>query len=165
MSINQSFISELEQEAKATKKVLERVPLDKPDWKPHEKSMALGRLATHVAEIPGWVTSTLAADELDFAKFDYKPRIATNTDELIQIFEENRSKGLDSLKNAKDEEFTKNWTMRNGEQIYFTLPKIAVLRTFAYNHLYHHRAQLTVYLRLLNVPLPYIYGPTADEPM
>jgi uncharacterized damage-inducible protein DinB len=165
MPINESLISELEQETKLTKRLLERVPIEKADWKAHEKSMSLGRLATHVAEIPGWITSTLGADEMDFAKFDYKPRIAKSNAELIEIFEENRAKGLESLKNAKDEDFSKDWTMRNGEQVYFTMPKIAVIRTYAFNHLYHHRGQLTVNLRLLNVPLPYIYGPTADEPM
>lgn len=165
MPINQPFITELEQEAKATRKVLERVPLEKSAWKPHEKSTPLGRLATHVAEIPGWITSTLGADELDFSKFDYKARVAGASSELLQIFEENYSKGMESLKNASDDDFSKNWTMRNGERIYFTLPKVSVIRTFAFNHQYHHRAQLTVYLRLLNVPLPYVYGPTADEPM
>lgn len=165
MSLNQSFISEFEQEAKSTKKVLERVPIEKADWKPHEKSMSLARLATHVAELPSWLDVTLNSDELDFAKVEYKPRIAASSAELIHIFEENYSKGLKAIKNATDEVLMSNWTMRNGEQIFFTLPKIAVIRSTVYNHLYHHRAQLGVYLRLLNVPLPAIYGPTADEPM
>ena len=165
MSLNQSFIKELENEAKQTRKVLERVPLDKADWKPHEKSMALGRLATHVAEISGYITSTLDADEMDFAKMDYKPRIAKSTSELLAIFEENYNKGMESLKNATDEKMLSNWTMRNGEHVYFTMPKIVVVRSFAFNHLYHHRGQLTVFLRLNDVPLPGVYGPTADEPM
>ncbi len=165
MPVNQSFIAELEEEAKSTRKVLERVPVEKSDWKPHEKSMPLGRLATHVAELPGWITSVLSTDEMDFAKIEYKPKIAKTTAELLEIFEDNYSKGLKSLKDAKDEDFFKNWTLRNGEQIYFTLPKIAVIRSVGYNHLYHHRGQLTVFLRLNDVPLPGIYGPTADEPM
>lgn len=165
MSLNQSFISELEQESKSTRKVLERVPIEKADWKPHEKSMTLGRLSTHVAELPNWLDVTLNSDELDFAKVEYKPRIAATSAELINIFEENYSKGMKAIKNATDEVLMSNWTLRNGETIYFTLPKIAVVRSTVYNHLYHHRAQLGVYLRLLNVPLPAIYGPTADEPM
>ena len=165
MPLNESFIAELEQEAKATRRLLERVPIDKSDWKPHEKSMSLGRLASHVAEISGWVTTTLDTDELDFAKIDYKPVIAKTNEELLQIFEDNHSKAIKSLKNAKDEDFFKNWTLRNGEQVYLTMPKIAVLRSFAYSHQIHHRGQLTVFLRLNGVPLPGIYGPTADEPM
>jgi uncharacterized damage-inducible protein DinB len=165
MPINQSFIAELEQEAKGTRKILERVPIDKNDWKPHKKSTPLGRLATHVAEICGWATVTLDTNELDFAKMDYKPRVAANTKELLDIFEENYNKAMTTLKNAGDEKFMETWTMRTGEQIYFTLPKAVVLRSFAFNHLYHHRGQLTVYLRELNVPLPGLFGPTADEPM
>jgi len=165
MPLNEAFIAELENEAKATRRLLERVPLDKSDWKPHEKSMSMGRLASHVAEISGWVSHTLDADELDFAKMDYKPKIAASNAELLEIFEENHKKALDSLKKAKDEEFMKNWTLRNGEQVYMTLPKIAVLRSFAYSHQIHHRGQLTVYMRLNDVALPSIYGPTADEQM
>ena len=165
MSLNQPFISELENESKSTQKVLERVPIEKSDWRPHEKSMPLGRLATHVAELTGWIGSTLGADELDFSKIEYKPRIAKSTDELLEIFRENRDKGLEFLRKTSDEEMMKNWTLRDGEKIFLTLPKIVVVRSFAFNHLYHHRGQLTVFLRLLNVPLPNVYGPTADEPM
>jgi uncharacterized damage-inducible protein DinB len=165
MPLNEAFIAELEQEAKGTRKLLERVPIEKSDWKPHEKSMSLGRLASHVAEISGWITTTLSTDELDFAKIDYKPVVAGSTAELLEIFEKNHSKAVESLKNAKDEDFMKNWTLRNGEQVYLTMPKIAVLRSFAYSHQIHHRGQLTVYLRLNSVQLPGIYGPTADEQM
>jgi len=165
MPINESFIAELEQEAKATRKLLERVPLEKSDWKPHEKSMSLGRLAFHVTEIPGFISATLDFDELDFAKFDYKPVTSGTTEDLLKSFDDNCSKAIKSLKDAPDSRFMDNWTMRNGDTVYFTLPKIAVVRSFSYNHWYHHRAQLGVYLRLLDVPLPGIYGPTADEPM
>ena len=165
MGINASFIAELEQEAKATRKLLERVPLEKHDWKPHEKSMALGRLAFHVAEIYGWASSTLDQDELDFAKFDYKPKISGTTEELLAVFDDNYNKAMKSLKNAADPTFMENWTLKNGDVTYFTLPKIAVLRSFAFSHQIHHRAQLGVYLRMLDVPLPGMYGPTADEQM
>ncbi len=163
MGMNRALIAELKQEAASTKKILERVPLDKADWKPHEKSMPLGRLATHIAELPGWVSVTLDQDELDWATFDYKPVIAKSTEDLLKILDDNVAKAEESLNNAADAKFAENWTMRNGEQVYFTLPKGEILRTAAYSHLYHHRGQLSVYLRLLNVPLPGIYGPTADE--
>jgi uncharacterized damage-inducible protein DinB len=163
MSLNQPFISELEQEAITTRKMLERVPEDKLSWKPHEKSMTLGRLAVHVAELPNWATAIIDADELDFAKMDYKPRTAKSSSELLQILEENLSKAITSLKNASDEHLLAKWRLRNGEQIFFELPRVVVLRSTAFNHLYHHRGQLSVFLRLLDVPLPGVYGPTADE--
>src|SRR5205814_3501105 len=117
------------------------------------KSMSLGRLASHVAEIPGWVAYTLDADELDFSKMEYKPVIAKSNKELLEIFEKNHKKALESLKRAKDEDFMKNWTLRNGETVYVTMPKAAVLRSFAYSHQIHHRGQLTVYMRLNDVAL------------
>ena len=156
---------ELNEEAKSSRKILERVPAESFGWKPHEKSMPLGRLASHVAEIPGWVFHTMETDVMDFANFDYKPPVLNTTDDLLKILDDNVKKAADSLNKAKDEDFFTNWTMRNGETVYFTLPKIVVVRSFALNHNYHHRGQLTVYLRLLNIPLPNIYGPTADEPM
>jgi uncharacterized damage-inducible protein DinB len=165
MGINESFIAELQQEVQATKKLLERVPLDKADWKPHEKSMSLGRLAFHVAEIPGWTTVTLDSDGIDFAKHDYKPVTSGTTEELLKCLDDNYNKAMKSLNEAPDNRFMENWTMRTGDTVYFTLPKIAVLRSFSYNHWYHHRAQLGVYLRLLDVAVPGIYGPTADEQM
>jgi len=165
MPINQSFLDELEREATPTRKMLELVPLEKADWAPHKKSMPLGRLATHIAELTGWASHTLDHNELDFAKMDYTPRVAASTAELISIFEENLSKAEKSIKNADDKTFMDDWTLRNGEQIYFTLPKIQVLRSTCFNHLVHHRGQLSVFLRLLDIPLPGVYGPTADQPM
>lgn len=163
MGINEAFIAELKQEAASTRKLLERVPMDKPDWKPHEKSTKLGNLALHVAELPGWVPVSLDQDELDFATFEYKPVIPKTTEELLSVHDKNVEKALKCLENASDGKFMENWTMRMGEKVYFTMPKAAVVRSFSYNHLYHHRAQLGVYLRLLDIPLPGLYGPTADE--
>ena len=165
MSISETLIMEIQEEAKATRKLLERVPDKSLTWKPHEKSMVLSRLASHVAEIVGWVSFTLDYDELDFGKFKYTPPEIKSNSDLLKILDENLEKALDSLKKAGDEVFSENWTMKNNEIVYFTLPKIAVVRSFAMNHLYHHRGQLTVYLRLLDVPLPGVYGPTADEQM
>jgi uncharacterized damage-inducible protein DinB len=164
MPINESFIAELQHEAATTRKILERVPFDNPDWKPHEKSMALGRLAGHVAELPTWVGAILDHDELDFAKMDYKPPVIKSAEELTAMHDKNAAEAAACLKKHPDEHFMANWKLRNGEEIYFDLPKIAVLRSFVFSHLIHHRAQLGVYLRLLDIPLPGSYGPTADEP-
>lgn len=163
MQQNQALIAEIKMEAANTRKILERVPLDKSDWKPHDKSMPLGRLATHVAEIPSWVTITLAKDEMDFATTPYKPHVAATNEELVSILDKNVNEAIATLEKMTDAEFSNMWTLRNGEQVFFTLPKAAVLRSFALSHNYHHRAQLGVYLRMLDVPLPGMYGPTADE--
>jgi uncharacterized damage-inducible protein DinB len=165
MPINESLKMEIREESKATRKILERVPDISLTWKPHEKSMPLSRLASHVAELPGWVAATLDYDEMDFAKFEYKPPVINSNSDLIKILDESLDKAFNSLEEAQDEDFMKTWSMRKGETIYFTLPKIFVIRSFAMNHMYHHRGQLTVFLRLLNVPLPNTYGPSADEPM
>jgi uncharacterized damage-inducible protein DinB len=163
MSLNQTLITELKMEAANTRQILERVPIDKNDWKPHQKSMALGRLATHIAETPGWVMTTMNSDTLDFAKSNYKSNVAQSNEELLRILDQNVSEAITALENAKDEDFEKMWTMRNGEQLYFTLPKKVVLRTYAFSNNFNHRAQLGVYLRLLNIPVPGMYGTTADE--
>ena len=162
-NIATGVLSELEQESATTRKVLERIPADKFDWKPHEKSMTFGRLATHVAEMHGWTKSTIELPELDFAKMDYKPFEPKTTAELVEHFERNLAGALESLKNASDDIWHEPWSLRNGEQIYLTLPKIAVLRSLVLNHIVHHRAQLSVYLRLNDIPVPSMYGPSADE--
>ncbi len=163
MSINQGLIAELKMEAASTKKILERVPVDHNDWKPHTKSMKLGNLANHVAELPGWVSFTMDSDELDLATMNYKPVISTSTEQLIGKLDENVNKAVTSLEKATDEDFGKMWTLRNGAHVIFTMPKIAVLRSMAFSHHYHHRGQLSVYLRLLDVPVPGMYGPSYDE--
>jgi uncharacterized damage-inducible protein DinB len=165
MTIAQTFWEEIKQEAESTGKLLERVPLEKGDWKPHDKSMPLNRLASHVAENFQWVADTIESDEIDFAKIPYEPFIPKTTEELMKFFNESKAKAEKALAKCSDEEMMKNWTMRSGEQIYFTMPKVTVIRSFCINHMIHHRGQLTVYLRLLDVPLPGIYGPTADEQM
>lgn len=164
MTISESLLAELEREAVPTRKLLERVPLEKSDWAPHKKSTPLGRLATHIAELPGWTTMTLEHNELDFAKSGYKLRVAGSPGELIEIFEDSLSRAEKTLKNTDDSVYSEDWTLRDGESIYFTVPKIEMMRS-NFNHLFHHRGQLSVYLRLLDIPLPGVYGPTADEPM
>lgn len=163
--ISESLIAELKQEAIATRKMLELVPLEKSDWKPHEKSMSLGRLTSHVAELPTWISYTADQDELDFKKIDYKPFVPESNSDLLSFFDKNVENAVKSLENCSDEDMKKNWTLRSGEQIFFTLPKVGVMRSMNMNHMIHHRGQLSVYLRLLNIALPGVYGPTADNPM
>jgi len=163
MTHNERLLAELKQEAAATRKLLERVPMDKADYKPHEKSMTLGRLATHVAEISDWWKECFINDELDFAKGDFTPKVYTTTEELVALHDQLVANGIKILTETPEAEFEKLWSMRQGEMIFFTLPKHEVVRTWCMNHLYHHRAQLGVYLRMLDVPLPSMYGPSADE--
>mgnify|MGYP001007195599 CR=1 FL=1 len=162
MSIIEMLLKEMEQEAVTTRKMLSIVPDDKYSWKPHEKSMTIQRLATHVAELPTWVTMTLTTNELDFANNPYKPEVITNTKDLLQYFEKCLAEGKSSLQKAKDEDLLPVWTLRNGDTIYSTEPKGDVIR-MAYCQIVHHRAQLGVFLRLLNVPIPGSYGPSADD--
>lgn len=162
MTITQFLLQEMEQEAQTTRKMLGRIPDDKYDWKPHEKSMALRQLATHIAELPTWVPMALNTSELDFATTPYQPKQITNTSKLLAYFDECYAEGKQQLENAKEEQFDEPWTLRNGEQVYFTSPKLQVIRT-SFSQIIHHRAQLGVYLRLLNVPIPGSYGPSADE--
>lgn len=162
MSQIQSLLAEMEQEAQTTRKMLSRVPDDKYDWKPHEKSMSIRTLTTHIAELPTWVSLTLNTSELDFATGEYKPKQISNTAELVQYFEECLADGRERLSKATDEDLLPDWTMRNGAEIYDVSPKGKVIR-MSYCQIVHHRAQLGVYLRLLNVPIPGSYGPSADE--
>ena len=153
---------ELEQEAITTRKMLSRVPVDKFDWQPHPKSMILKRLASHVAELPGWVEMVIDTDELDFENNPYKPYEITSTEELLAYFEESLKKGREALARADVKNFTKEWVLRSGDQIYSTDTKYEVIR-MSYSQIIHQRAQLGVYLRLLNIPIPGSYGPSADD--
>lgn len=162
MTFIQSFQKELAREAITTRKMLERVPADKYDWRPHEKSMTIRQLAAHVAEIPNWFGMVLNTSELDFANNGYQPTIVNNHAELMNFFEKSFENGEAALANASDEQLKDTWTMRNGEQVLATEPKDEMLR-ICFCQVVHHRAQLGVYLRLLNVPIPGSYGPSADE--
>ena len=160
-----AFLGELENEAKVTRTVLERVPADKFDYKPHDKSMTFGRLASHIAEMFGWTEATLKQDTLDFSTMDYKPFEPSSTEELLAFLDDRLASARQTIADTSDEQFMTNWTMRNGDQVYFTLPKVAVMRSFVMNHIIHHRGQLSVYLRLNDIPVPSMYGPSADEQM
>lgn len=163
MSIAQSLLPEFDHEFATLRKTLERVPEGKGDYAPHTKSMPMGKLSGHLAELPGWVNATLEADELDFAKMDYKPFVPANTAELLNALDAAVAKARPVLAAASDADMMKPWTLKQGDKVFFTMPKVAVLRSFVMNHMIHHRAQLGVYLRLNDVPLPQTYGPTADE--
>jgi uncharacterized damage-inducible protein DinB len=162
-NIANGLIGELTHEAATTRKILERIPPEKFDYKPHEKSMTMSRLAAHVAEMVEWITETCTKDGLDFATIDYKPFEPRTTAELVEYHDKNVAAALEALKNTSDEDMQKPWTLKNGETVYFTMPKIATLRTMCFNHIWHHRGQLSVYLRLNDIPVPEIYGPSADE--
>jgi len=166
MAISASLIPEFDNEMASTRKHLERVPHDKSDWKPHEKSMAMGGLATHVSNIPTWVVYTIAQDTLDLApggKPMPSPEMAKTQEELLATFDRNVAKARAAIAGASDEELFKPWSLQSNGTTLMTLPKVAVLRSFVMNHLIHHRAQLGVYLRLNDIPVPSVYGPSADE--
>lgn len=162
MSIIQMLLKEMDNEAKTTRKMLACVPNDQYDWKPHEKSMTVRRLATHIAELPSWVSMTLTTDELDFANNPYQPVVINNTNELLAYFEKSLAEGRAELEKVTEKDLEPNWTLRNGEEIYSVESKGDVIR-MSYCQIVHHRAQLGVFLRLLNVPIPGSYGPSADE--
>jgi uncharacterized damage-inducible protein DinB len=158
----QQLVKELEQEARTTRKMLAIVPDDKYAWKPHEKSMSLQQLATHIAELPGWVTMTLKTKELDFANNPYEAKSISKTKDLLTFFEETLAEAKTDLSKAKESDLLPNWTLRNGDEIYSVSTKAEVIR-MTFCQIVHHRAQLGVYLRLLNVPIPGSYGPSADD--
>ncbi|MDF3078613.1 MAG: hypothetical protein K0S09_2502 [Sphingobacteriaceae bacterium] len=161
--LSQAIIAELKQEAASTKKLLEKVPEGKFDWKPHAKSMTLGRLASHVAELPDFLNGVLMIDDFDFTKGHYKASIANNPPELMQIFQEKLDAVVQTLENTSEEKMQAMFTLRSGEHVIATLPRIVAVRSMGMNHLIHHRGQLSVYLRLLDIPIPGMYGPSADE--
>jgi len=162
MSQIEMLLKELDQEAQTTRSMLERVPATRFDWQPHKKSMTLQRLATHVAELPAWVAMAVTTDELDFANNPYAPVVVNNTGELLDYFEASVANGRQELARATDEKLAENWTLRNGDQVYQVTTKAEVIR-MAYCQIVHHRAQLGVFLRLLDIPIPGSYGPSADE--
>jgi len=166
MSINQALLPEFDHEMANTRKTLERVPEEKFGWKPHEKSMTLGRLTGHLAELPGWVASTINQDSLDIAPVGAPPQqgvTAKSRKDALDMFDAKVAEARAAIAGASDQELMKPWTLLMGGKTIMTMPKIAVLRGFVMNHTIHHRAQLGVYLRLNDISVPSIYGPSADE--
>jgi uncharacterized damage-inducible protein DinB len=165
MPIVDALLPEYDHELATTRRLLERVPEADLGWKPHEKSMSLGQLAGHVANLPFWLSATMTADFYDLTAGDKEATLATpeTRQELLETFDEKVKKGRASLAAATDAQMMAPWALKNNGQELFSMPRVAVVRSFVMNHLIHHRGQLSVYLRLRDVPLPAIYGPTADE--
>jgi hypothetical protein len=162
MNIIPILMKEMANEAATTRKMLAIIPEDKYDWKPHPKSMTIKQLATHIAELPGWAAMGLTTPELDFATAPYTPHPIANNAELLSFFEEKQQQGLAELEKATEEQLLEPWTLRNGDIILAKYRKHEVVRV-ALDQTTHHRAQLGVYLRLLDIPIPGSYGPSADE--
>ena len=166
MAISEALLPEFDQEMANTRKVLERVPGNKFEWRPHQKSGTMGWLAGHLANLPSWVPTTINCDELDLApggKTPEPPPLPNSATEILAAFDKNAAEARTAIAGASDSEFMKPWSLLKGGSTLLTLPKAAVLRSFVMNHLIHHRAQLGVYLRLNDIPVPLIYGPSADE--
>lgn len=165
MKMTELYLAQLEREAASTRRALERMPEGKNDWRPHEKSMPLGYLAALVANMPGWIAFMVNQDELDITSPEgakFKPHEASSSRELVQMFEESVAKGRDALANTTDEHLMTPWKFMVGGHVVSEQPRHVMLSD-SFSHLAHHRGQLTVYLRLNDVPVPAIYGPSADD--
>ena len=162
MGMNHAFLGELEHEAAQTRRVLALVPADQADFKPHPKSFTLGKLASHVADMHTWIAITVNTTELDFAKGYAIPPFST-PEELTSRLDSIVAEGKAALAATNDEALAETWTLRSGDQVFLAMPRIQCLRTMVFNHIVHHRAQIVVYLRLLDIPVPGLYGPSADE--
>jgi uncharacterized damage-inducible protein DinB len=166
MTIKDALLPEFDQEMANTRKTLERVPEDKFSWKPHPKSFSMISLATHIATMTGWAADTINKDSFDISPPGappYKEELAASTKQLLEKFDKSVASARAAIAGASDEVFLKPWSLMAAGKTLFTMPRIACVRTFVMNHVIHHRAQLGVYLRLNDVPVPAIYGPSADE--
>jgi uncharacterized damage-inducible protein DinB len=161
MAFSDSFLPEFDAEMKTTRSLLERVPFDNAAWKPHTRSSALGSLASHIANLPSLGLLIVSQTDVDMSTRG-APQQHTNTEDLLAAFDANAAKTRDVVAQLSDADLSTPWTLRNGDHVILTLPRAAVLRTLLMNHMIHHRGQLSVYLRLNEVKLPSIYGPTAD---
>jgi uncharacterized damage-inducible protein DinB len=165
VAIIDSLLPEFDHEMATTRRLLDRVPAAQFAWTPHDKSMSLGTLSAHLANIPYWCTATLAGPSLDLNTIadGARPKVPESHDALLKTFDEKVATARARLAAATDGELNAPWTLKQGDEEFFTMPRIAAIRTFVISHTIHHRGQLSVYLRLNNVPVPPIYGPTADE--
>jgi len=162
MDIIPLLLKEMEQEAQTTRKMLKLVPAEKFDWKPHPKSMSMKSLAVHLAEIAGWPAMALKTSELDFAARPYEPAQVSNNEDLVNLFEKSYEQGRTAVSNASEDDLLPSWTMRSGDKVHAVFTKYEVIR-HSLSQTTHHRAQLGVYLRLLDIPIPGSYGPSADD--
>ena len=163
MAIAEALVMELDQESRTTRKLLDRVPSDKLGWKPHAKSMTLGQLASHVASVPGAIAGLVQQDSFDVNQGIFAPPQPVNLQQVFASFEQSMKEAEKCLQTMTDEQARTKWSLMRGDQLLMNLPRVAFVRSIMMNHWYHHRGQLSVYLRLLDVPLPSIYGPSADE--
>ena len=166
MRIGQSLLPEFDHEMQNTRKTLERLPDNQWSWKPHAKSGTVGWLAGHIATMPGWAKETLQTDQLDYAPVDgptYQPPKLDNRQQVLAEFDKGVAGARAAISNASDEDMLKPWSLLAGGKVIFTMPRVACLRSMIFNHIIHHRAQLTIYYRLLDIPVPGLYGPSADE--
>jgi uncharacterized damage-inducible protein DinB len=160
MTVAETLLPEFDQEMKTTRRLLERVPTDKGTWKPHQKSFSIGHLAQLLSWMPGWITMTLTSDSLDLAGaagYSYE-----TTEKLLADFDKNVKEARAAIAASSDADFQKQWSLKRGDQVFMTMPRGVVTRQHI-SHIVHHRGQMSVYLRLLDIPVPSIYGPTADE--
>ncbi|MBL0066722.1 MAG: DinB family protein [Bacteroidetes bacterium] len=162
MKILEMLLKEMNQEAETTQKMLKQIPDDKYDWRPHTKSMTIRQLATHIAELPTWVKMILTSPELDFASNPYHPVVINSTAELLTYAQKCLEEGTTSLAAAKESQLDDTWALREGDIIYQKTSKAEFIR-ITFSQIVHHRAQMGVYLRLLDIPIPGSYGPSADE--
>ena len=166
MSYAQTALPEFDHEMAGTRRVLERIPDDKLDWRAHPKSNTIGWNANHLADLPGWGVSIMTEPGYDFAPVGgqpYQMPALKSRDEILALFDRNVATARQALANVKDESLDDPWTLRGGDRIIFTMPRRAVIRSFLLNHIIHHRAVLSVYLRLNDIPVPALYGPSGDE--
>jgi uncharacterized damage-inducible protein DinB len=166
MTISEMLLPEYDQEMAVARKLLERVPVEKGDWKPHQKSMPLGRLTGHVAELPTWAGRIVTTEMIDIGKMvsgQHQPYIPTSQQELLQKFDQSVLEARQSIAGASDAHLSQEWTLQFNGQTVASGTRLQMIRFMSMNHLVHHRAQLSVYLRLNDIPLPAMYGPSADE--
>lgn len=163
MTLSNTLAAELKHEGANTRKILSRIPEEHFNWKPHEKSMTLGKLACHIADLTQWAALITTVAEFDFIKTPLNRCAATGAKELLENFEHNLEQAVTALQNTSDKILEENWILRRGEFIVVNTTRKIALRSMLMNHIIHHRGQLTVYLRLLNIPVPGMYGPSADE--
>jgi uncharacterized damage-inducible protein DinB len=159
----QAILGDLDHELANTRRVLERAPYDQYDWRPHEKSFSLGQLCAHLQNILFWQRTILEQDGFDLGASPPPRTVPKDTAELLHLFDEQKQKLDEVIANTEDTAFGEPWTLRHGDQVIFAMPRAAVMRGMGISHMVHHRGQLSVYLRLLDVPVPAIYGPSADE--
>lgn len=157
------MFEDVEPELQSTRRVLERVPTEHFGWRPHERSFTLGELSTHVVNLMFWMVSIIERDELDLDTLPPRPPVPDDSADLLKRFDESAAAALNSLESAAPSGFERTWTLRRGDHLILARPKGAVLRSMGIHHLIHHRGQMTVYLRLLDVAVPGMYGPSADE--